>query len=894
MSISEMYKNRALRSTFRFLSIVMIVTTVLLSVRIDAILAQQKENADQVKIVREQMDAAYSNYVQLLSSGKENSAEGNAAFSAYASLKAQYDSMTGASGQQSLSSAQKSAVPTMEQVGETAKKAGESLWQRLVRELRERVLPGGSKKQMSLVEQVAWGVARSIIPTAAVLVLASLVAMPLSMLVVGSIAIGAVTSAALTYFYERRMNTFREKKKTNMEILRDVTVSAVADGIMAPFTMATAGLASTFGKAGAKVIIANAARGAALQLGGQTISSGAAGLVKRAWAKNYFHYDEQIQTLQKEADSLIANHSKPGDPPITQVEKDRLATISNMIADMKAQDYTMEDFQKDFKRAALSSVISGVIGTSAAGIAASSKPASLASLKLFGDTSHAGAIANWVTSNPVAFIQGSSRAVLEKHFITQDIGEAVAVRDRYQKGTAAYQYYDQQVQRLQTQHESINPLKKGLEATVVNFAVQSVSLGVSLGKEKLIDAPRRDRAAINERYKEQSAEWKKASDFREKVTEFSEKNQPRPENYTDINKYIKDKLAYNRQLAKLEKEACRLEVTAAESQNLSANKEAFEKVTQEYYRDKQLDRNLEYARIMGQENYLKAFKVKLRSQDEKYASMADDELTAFAKTEIASQNKIALERAQKDLDALNAKLDSYRAIKNPNGRNVNPPEAIKEVLEGKRELTSAEARAIEFQAAKISPSAYKAKLVNYEIAKMRVNGASDSQILSASDTIYARAEDQMLKKYGGWSSVMYYEMSAKQLSNLKYSDDGTSSLKGTLFKLIGKEVPQKVEAGFVDHYRTEVNSAIRDQLMPGEVVQGGEEDLGALLINTSASALFDKVVIAGSTAATNSAYQNFKNNVFGKPAGVIERNAVTPQEIMIINQNRQSSGRISE
>jgi len=470
------------------------------------------------------------------------------------------------------------------------------------------------------------------------------------------------------------------------------------------------------------------------------------------------------------------------------------------------------------------------------------------------------------------------------------------VRDQYARGSAAYQYYDQQVQRLGTQHESINPLKKGLEATVVNFAVQSVSVGVSLGKEKLIDAPRRDRAAINERYKEQSAEWKKASDYREKVAEFSEKNQPKPENYTDINKYIKDKLNYNRQLAKLEKESARLEVSAIEAQSLPANKEALEKVTQEYYRDQQLDRNLEYSRILGQENYLKAFKVKLKAQDEKYASMTDDELTSVARTEIASENRIAYERARKDLDEINARLDSYRAIKNPNGKNVNPPEAIQEVLDGKRQLTSAEERAIEFQAAKISPSAYKAKVVNCEIAKLRTQGASDSQILAASDQIYARAEDQMLQKYGNWASVMFYEMSAKQLANLKYSDDGSSSLKGSLFKLIGKEIPQKIESGFVDHYRSEVNSAIKDQLLPGEVIQGGDENLGALLINTSASALFDKVVLAGSSAATNSAYQGFKNNVFGKPVEAIEKSGITPQEIMTINQNKRngSNGRISE
>ncbi len=893
MLISEFTNNRSVKRLLKILSLTIIFTILMMAGGVNEALAQNQQAARTKTAVYEQMTGAYNNYVGLLKEGKENSPEGSAAFNNYINLKTEYESLGGAAG---------AGAPAIENAGAgsygdiaaSISTKGQNLFEKLLAKFKTDVLPGGNQKQMSLMEKIAWGLGKSIIPTAAVLAFAAFAPLSIGFMIAGSMLIGALSSGLMTYLYETRSNSFRDKKKSGMEILRDVTVSAVADGIMAPFTMATAGLASTFGKASFKVILQNAVKGAGIQFVGQGISAGAGGLVKHQWAKNYFHYEEKINGLQDEANRIFLKHAMPGSEELTQAEKDRLAAISNEIADMKAQDYNVEDFKKDLQRAALSSAISGVVGTSASAMAANSRAANLASIKLFGNTSRAGSIANWVTSNPVAFLQGSARAQLEKHYISKDVKDTMAERDKFARGSVPYNYYNNEVARLQARSASINPLKSGLEAAVVNFAVQSVSMGVSVGKEKIIDKPKRDKAAIQERFMETNKEWQQAAGARQKINEFKQENQPNPENYTDVAKYLKDKSAYNKAIDKMEREASKIELKALDAQRLPDNKKMFEEVKQQYYNEQQLDRNLEYSRILGQEKYLAAFKEKMKVQNEAYKNMSDDDLTAAASTEITRQNQLAFDKSKKELEIIDQRLEAGRYVKGKDGKDAEAPEMLREYMEGKRELTPSEMRAIEFQAAKISPSGYKAKLVNVKIDEMRVSGASDAQIMKASDQIYADAEKKMLERYGNnWGSVMYSEFASRQLSNLKYNDEGKMSLWEQLKKLAGK-APVQAESEFVSHYRNEVNSALKDQLMPQSVISDPNGDnLGALFINTSASALFDKVVIEeGSTRLFNSTYNGVKTTVV-KPLDAI-KTTVTPAEMTIIMQNRSRTGRIGE
>ncbi len=899
MKISEFYNNRKLKGIFRFLAIAIITATLITGCKIDVLLAQSavqavnnpavnvlatSHNESQAVDVYSKMNAAYDRYIKLLHEGRENSPEGSEAFDAYARFKAEYDEITTAAASKSSK-----AAPSIDGLTESIIEKGETLASNVINKVKDDITPEDGKK-MSLLEKVAWGLAKSIIPTAAVLAFASFAAFPIAGLVIGAIAVGAITSGTLTYLFEKRSNKFREKKKTPMEILRDVTVSAVTDGILAPFTMATGGLASTFGQASSKVIIQNAVRGAAVQFVGQSAASGAGGLVKKAWADHYFHYDDKIKALQTEAQQIFNNHSAAGSAPLSEAEKARLNQIAVEIDEMKAQDYSADDFKKDLQRAALSSFITGALGTSMSGVAANSKAANLASLKLFGNTSKAGAIANWVTSNPTAFLQGSARATLEKHYIQDKIKEVTAHRDEYPPNSVAYYYYDNEVKRLQTQDESINPWKKGLEAGVVNFAVQSVSLGVSLGKEKLIDKPQRDKLAINERYRTQSKEWQEADKIRQKIETLKETNKPDPANYTDVIKYSKDKNAFNNQINKLEREAARLEIKAVEAQKMPDNVKLMENIKQNYTHEQQLERNLEYARIMGQDNYLKAFKIKMRETNDAYKDINDEQLTQLAQAEINNQNKIAYEKARLELTAINEKLDKARIVKGADGKNIDSMESLREFAQNGADLSQQEMRAIEFQAARISPSVYKAKVVNLKISEMRSNGASDAQIIKASDQIYAEAEKQMLSKYGNnWSSVMYAEFASKQLKQMRYNDEGYVDLKNQLKKLIGVEAPKKIESDLVSHYKKEVNSSIEKELMPDSQLLSGD-DLGSLFINTSLSTLFKKVIIEeGSSRIMDSAYGGVKNTI-STPINAIHNNIVTPEEASIIMQNR--GGRI--
>ncbi|MEZ7893204.1 MAG: hypothetical protein QMC67_15820 [Candidatus Wallbacteria bacterium] len=894
MRLLDFYSNRKVKNFFKILSITIIFSTLLMACGVDSIMAAEKSKDEQIKAAYSQMQSAYDTYIKLLGEGRENSAEGNEAFSNYAKLKAEYESLTGLEVQQSPG--EKNAVNPIE----TAVQASSNIAGKVVNEVTQNVLPGSSK-QMSLLEKVAWSIGKSIIPTAAVLAFASLTALPLGAVVLGSIAIGAVSSGFITYLFEKRSNKFRDTKKTNMEIMRDVSVSAVVDGIMAPFTMATAGLASTFGNASAKVIVQNALRGAAIQFAGQSISAGAGGLVKHEWSKNYFHYDQQINQLQNEANKIFLMHSGPDSKPLSAEETKRLQEISQKISDLKAQDYNITDFRRDIERAAVSSAISGVIGTSVSGIAANTKAANLLSVKLFGNTSKAGVIANFVTSNPVSFLQGSSRAVMDKYYLSEDMKKVASERDKFLPNSVPYNYYNQEISRLKSQQEAINPIAKGAEAAVVNFAVQSVSVGVMLGKEKLVDKPRRDNAEIQERYRAQNSEWQKAAEARKKMEDYKAQNQPDPKNYTDVNKYAKDKVNFNRELSKMEANAMKLEVQASEAQSAAVNQQALSKIKQEYKVEKELDRNLEYSRILGQENYLKVFKAKMKMDNPECANMTDAELTAAAKSEISAQNRIAYENAKKDIDEVNSKLDAYSYAKGQaksGGSDVNVNNAVREVAEGKREFTADEIKALEIQAAQISPSTYKAKIVNLKVSEMKANGATDAEILKASDKIYAAADQQMLEKYGNsWLGVMRSELIAKQISNIKYDDEGQVNLAQRLTTMLRKDMPQKVESEFVSHYKTQVNTSIKDQLLPvvnNNLQVTDSNDLGSIFINTVVSKLFDKVVIEeGSNKIFDGAYSGIKNSA-SKPIENIQKNKVTSEEMKIINQNKAGKSRIGD
>ncbi|EKD68757.1 MAG: hypothetical protein ACD_47C00452G0001, partial [uncultured bacterium] len=176
MKMSEFYSSKKLRGLFRFLTVITIVTTFLTACGVDALMAQSAANAQNASAAATsaasspapqsnaaatetytKMNAAYQRYISLLQEGRENSPEGGEAFDQYARLKAEYDQIS-AENAKSASG----AAPSIDGIAETVLEKGGQLAGSVVEKVKDDIIPGG--KNMSLLEKIAWGLAKSIIP----------------------------------------------------------------------------------------------------------------------------------------------------------------------------------------------------------------------------------------------------------------------------------------------------------------------------------------------------------------------------------------------------------------------------------------------------------------------------------------------------------------------------------------------------------------------------------------------------------------------------------------------------------------------------------------------------------------------------------------------------------
>ena len=152
-----------------------------------------------------------------------------------------------------------------------------------------------TKKKMSAFENISWLVARSLLPTVAVMAFSAAIACPLAWVIIGSIIVGAATAGVVTFGYEMRKNHFRAKgKKQGMDkILRQVSIMAAINGAMAPFQLATAGLVSAVGPATIKSVVSAGAKTFAVQAASKAVIYGSKGAVMNAWYKHYYNYDKR-------------------------------------------------------------------------------------------------------------------------------------------------------------------------------------------------------------------------------------------------------------------------------------------------------------------------------------------------------------------------------------------------------------------------------------------------------------------------------------------------------------------------------------------------------------------------------------------------------------------------
>jgi hypothetical protein len=649
---------------------------------------------------------------------------------------------------------------------------------------------GKDGKSMPFWESMLWTIAGAVGPTAAVLIFGALCACPIGWMVLGAIAIGAVVGAAITYFHEKRLNDFRTVPKSEAEILRDVTVAGVTEGIVAPFNLATMGLTSTIAGAGAKLILKQAATGIAVQFAGNMLASTAGGLTKKAWADLYFHTDEKIATLEKGSDAILARHGFEGAPPLTDREKQELDTIASEIADLKASDYTMNDFEKDLQRAAVTSIITGGIGIGTSTLLARSSVAYKGSMALFKDVDHSQAIANWIASNPTSFLAGSSRVVLEKRFLAEELTNVEKKRDSFETGSAGYVYYNERLVAMKDKIDSINPLEAGAKAMLTNAVVQTAVLGASAAETNLLRLPSEKNGAVRGEYKSNDPLWQKSEEARAKYEDY--KANARPDTRAE----------FDSTLTNLKTDWKKLEAAATERMSTSEGKSTLNQLAKEYDANVKIERKMELSRALGEEEYVAAWAEKI-SGEKGAGSMNRAEILEMAKSQVQAEYKSCAAKSASEFNDIDVRLEKWNDLKNAKaeGKSVDP----------------AELREAEYRALVVKPSDYKAAYFKAKTDELKADGLSDSELRDLSSDVMNEAEKATLDAYGGgWEDLLTAELSARQLRTLRLEldENGKVGLKDKLTGAIGRKTQDAAKGAVWAEFERRLDDSLMKDLIP--------------------------------------------------------------------------------
>ncbi|MBF0407666.1 MAG: hypothetical protein HQM10_09950 [Candidatus Riflebacteria bacterium] len=658
------------------------------------------------------------------------------------------------------------------------------------------------QKQMSKIEQIAWNFAKGLLPTLAVMAFSAAVALPLAWVVVGAVLVGAASSAVLTTLYENRMNQFRsgKDKKGADKILRDVTIAAAVDGAMAPFTMLTAGFISVVGPATAKSIVTTAAKVAAAQFYGQTLSNITKAGVTNAWYYKYYDSGKEEKAL-KERLSELKNKGN-----LTNDEQLEFASSTQNLEKLLRDKYTWNNFLTDQRNSAINSLINGFVGGAAAGVVSQGSWAKIASQKLFKTPSKAGLVANAIISNPFAYTSGAVNALILKEEINFKIDEKKTALSGYASGTPMHTYIQKNIDDLQTAHDSIKPIASGATSMLDNMAVQSAILSSTVISSRLMELPSQKRDAVQGKFAEQSSEWKKAEALKQDY-EALKNNPPEIKNYTAQENYQKALKEYN---ASLEEARAKYELAKAEasvSQNTPENKEKLNKISQDVEQDIALKQRQELAKALGGEDYVEFKMEEIKKREgspadiSKLRQMALEEIqTEWSDTAMSNakdladmEDKIALKvdsKSHTTVVEINEDGKKVYVVRNAVGKevfrkeagttgknfwnivfNTDPDEAMW------RELSKIKTASFD-SGAMIKPSQYRAKYVDMKVAEMRGQGVQPSVINSSLDAIIAEADSSMMRVYGGsMLNVVRSEILAAGLERAKYSNGEPPDLK---------------------------------------------------------------------------------------------------------------------
>lgn len=656
------------------------------------------------------------------------------------------------------------------------------------------------KKEMSKAEEIAWSIGKALLPTLAVMAFSAAVVCPLAWVVIGAVAVGATAAGAMTLAYELRKNSFRDEgqKKAMDKIMREVSIQAAISGALAPFNMLTGGLVQSVGPMTVKTIVSTAAKAGAISFLGSTVSNVAKGTVTNLWYDHYYNYDER----EKELKGRIASLSAIADPSEEQ-QKELIAALKELDTISK-EKYTWDNFRKDEKKALVSAGISGVAGGIAGRLGAESSWAKVVSSKLFGSTSKAGLVSNAVISNPFAFATGAASAAVEKREILNQIEYNRLLQSKYEKDSPAWLYYEGKIADLETAYKNINLAEAGKSAMISNAATQVAVVGTSLAKTRLWDLPSQKRQKIQETYEEQSPEWQKANDVRQRL-EIRKADRPQPGDYATRRQYSQALKQYAREVNNLRTEYQAAKVEASHAQSSADNKQLLKDIEKQVSQEIEHSRQAELARALGRENYVD-FKMKELSKDSENEGLSTQELRQKAELEVAKgyeeaakANALKLakmeEKANRQTQELVGKVEKdndgkhYVVVTDENGAEVMRTEYksgegahwTNRISGG----TAAEMKQAEIDnvvrraynaSAMVKPTSFRNEYVNMRVNQLRAEGYTEKQIDGHLGGIVDEANAKTLSTFGGWNGVAKSEILASGLEKARYDDGAAPDL----------------------------------------------------------------------------------------------------------------------
>ena len=713
---------------------------------------------------------------------------------------------TGAAAETTTSVEADATAPAEGSTAEATREAEKSwhLWhnfQSKIVHLAQRLLGGsGSPNEMPLWERIAWTIGKALLPTMGVIIATALLAplTPVGM-VIGGIVTGAALGGLMTYAFEKRMNAkYRTVKKEEAKIWRDVSVQAVIEAVMAPFNLATGGMFGMVGPTVGRAIGKVALTQAALTFAGRALSSQVGGGVKNLWSVYYFKYPEKIEANENRIDEILNAHLSSETPfsAETVAELDRLRADNEM---MRGEHYTSEDALKDIKRAGVSAAISGFAGSIISDRAYNStfgRWSDRASVRLFGSVANGKSVASLFSTMPVNFASGMAGASLEKSFVSGDIKDLRNEQKAYAAGTPVFEYYEKMISEKEQKRDSIDSTKAGFDTMLNGFAVHAARLSVDAIKYNVYDGPKARKAAVENLYRDQDPNWKKAAALQQKYEDLK-KSTPNPLRYRNPATYAKALAGHVKQLDKARSEWLQQSLTAQKADALPQNVSLKKELSTQYARDVKLNQMLELGRLRGGDAHLEAMKKVLQSKNPELANASDERMTELAALAIKKTYEDKFVSSSSRAESIEKTLEMRRQYK-----------------AGKLALSTEEAKLLAGRADVISPSQYKASLVEKYVYDLKTQNVRWDEVERQMPSIMARAEKQMLVQYNNnWAGVLTAEAYANGLARYKYNPEGYVSFGDEMKKIVAG-IPKMIKSNLLGEYTREVNNAITSNVLP--------------------------------------------------------------------------------